>query len=58
MNKIAFVRLGHDDTMHRIPATDVKEEGMHLVIYHGDQVVGRFTLHLVQHWALELAEDH
>jgi hypothetical protein len=56
MKKLAFVKLQYEDQVHRIPATDAKEEGIDVVIYNGDQVVGRFDLNRVQHWALELAE--
>jgi hypothetical protein len=56
MAKIAFVKVKSEDTIHRIPATDAKEEVGEVVIYDGENVVGRFGLHKVEHWAFELAE--
>ena len=55
MDKIAFVKLHHDKAGHWIPATEIKQETGSLAIYHGEQVVGRFDLVRVEHWALELA---
>jgi hypothetical protein len=55
MEKIAFVKLCHDKAGHWIPATAIKRETGSLVIYHGEQVVGKFDLVRVEHWALELA---
>jgi hypothetical protein len=42
MEKIAFVKIKYDDTIHRVPATDIKEEGVKLVIYNGEKKVGEF----------------
>jgi hypothetical protein len=55
MEKIAFVKLQHDKTVHWIPATEIKQETGALAIYNEERVVGRFDLVRVEHWALELA---
>ena len=55
MEKIAFVKLQHDKTVHWIPATEIKQETGSLAIYDNERVVGRFDLVRVEHWALELA---
>jgi hypothetical protein len=54
MEKIAFVKLQHDKTVHWIPATEIKQETGSLAIYNEEKVVGRFDLVRVEHWALEL----
>lgn len=57
MEKIAYVKVKHEDNIHRIPATEIKEEGLNLLIYHGEKKVSDFNLNTVENWALELPPD-
>ena len=40
-----------------MPATDIRQEGIKLVIYDGEKKVGEFDINRVEHWALELGSD-
>jgi len=57
MEKIAFVLLVNENVPHRIPATEIREEGNKLVVYNGQNPVAKFESYKVEHWSLELAPE-
>jgi hypothetical protein len=53
MAKILNVKVQYDDVVHKIAATEVKEERGKLLAFDGEKKVGEFSKDNVEYWFLE-----
>jgi len=53
MAKFVRVKVEYDDTLRKIPATDVKTEHGKLKIYDGERLVGEFLQSKIENWSFE-----